>query len=428
MNNKRILIRFGELFLKGKNKIYFIQKLKKLLHNKTKDLNNIDLQIKYDYAYIDYPLNLEKQILTRLSYVSGISSFVIATQAQKNIANIVKQACSLLKEKINKRTLFKIKVTRKDKSFFLTSMELTQKIAPLILEPFTKLLHVNVKQPQIILNIEIRKETVYLYCNDDQKEALGGFPNSSTGKGLVLLSGGIDSPVAAYLAMKKGIVVELVHFESSPLTPLESVQKVIDLTKILSRYSFNNQIKLHLVPFRSLQKIISKKVSDPYIINIMRRMMYHLASNFAHANKHLCLINGESVGQVASQTLESMQTIDQIANINILRPLITMDKGEIIRIAKHIDTFNISVRPFQDCCTLYLPKSPATKPNIFKIEREERFFDYQNLLKIILEKTITLKIEENSSFNILDFGVFDVQEAIDNFCQQNSNQKMVLKK
>ncbi|MBP5835800.1 tRNA uracil 4-sulfurtransferase ThiI [Candidatus Phytoplasma meliae] len=428
MNNKRILIRFGELFLKGKNKIYFIQKLKKILQNKTKDLNNIDLQIKHDYAYIDYPLNLEKQILTRLSYVSGISSFVIATQAQKNLDDIVKQACSLLKEKINKQVLFKIEVTRKDKSFFLTSMELTQKIAPLILEPFTKLLHVDVKQPQVILNIEIRKETVYLYCNDDQKEALGGFPNSSIGKGLVLLSGGIDSPVAAYLAMKKGIVVELFHFESTPLTPLESVQKVIDLTKILSRYSINNQIKLHLVPFRSLQEVISKKVSDSYIINIMRRMMYRLAANFAHSNKHLCLINGESVGQVASQTLESMQTIEQVTNINILRPLITMDKGEIIRIAKHIDTFNISVRPFQDCCTLYLPKSPATKPNILKAEREECFFDYQDLLKIILEKTITLKIKENSSFNILDFGFFDVQEAVANFCQQNPNQKIVLKK
>ncbi|WP_349401826.1 tRNA uracil 4-sulfurtransferase ThiI [Candidatus Phytoplasma solani] len=425
MEQKRILIRFGELFLKGKNKKYFIQKLKKLLQNKMKHLANINLQVKQDYAYLDYCSSLEVEVLKRLSYVSGIFSFVVVIQANKDIDDIVKKTSLLLKEKIKKPVLFKIETIRKDKRFFLTSLELTQRVAPLILKSLPGLLQVDVKKAEVILNIEVRKEQVYLYLKNDQKKALGGFPNFSSGKGLVFLSGGIDSPVAAYLAMKKGIEIELLHFESSPLTPLESVQKVIDLAKILSRYSANNQIKLHLVPFRVLQETIRKKISDPYIINVMRRMMYRLANRFAQINRHLCLINGESVGQVASQTLESMQTISQVANINILRPLATMDKSQIIEIAKNIDTFDISIRPFQDCCTLYLPLAPVTKPTIKKVEKEEHFFDYHQLLKSSLEQIITLRIEENLEFNLLDFGFYDTKEAINNFCKQKPEQKII---
>ncbi|CCP88250.1 tRNA uracil 4-sulfurtransferase ThiI [Candidatus Phytoplasma solani] len=428
MKQKRILIRFGELFLKGKNKIFFIQKLKRLLQNKTKDLVGVNLEVKYDYAYLDYHATLETEVLKRLSYVSGISSFVIVTKASKNIDDIVKKACLLLQEKVKKPALFKIETIRKDKCFHLTSIEVTQKLAPLILNFFKSLLQVNVKNPEVILNIEIRKDEVYLYLKNEQQKALGGFPNSSAGKGLAFLSGGIDSPVAAYLAMKKGIAVELFHFDSSPLTPLESVQKVIDLAKILCRYATNSQIKLHLVPFRALQEVISKKVSDPYIINIMRRMMYRLGNEFAHNNNHLCLINGESVGQVASQTLESMQTTSNVTNINILRPLATMDKSEIIKIAQKIDTFDISIRAFPDCCTIYLPEKPVTRPTIQKAKREETSLDYSDLLKTALEQTITLKIQQHLDFNILDFGFYDVKEAIDNFCKQNPEQKLVFKR
>ncbi|CAM11935.1 Thiamine biosynthesis protein [Candidatus Phytoplasma australiense] len=427
MEQKRILIRFGELFLKGKNKKYFIQKLKELLQNKLKNLANINLQVQHDYAYLDYCCHLEKEVLKRLSYVSGIASFVIVQQAEKNIDDIVSKASLMLKEKIKKPVLFKIETIRKDKSFFLTSLELTQKVAPLILQSLQGLLKVDVKKPEVILNIEVKKEKIYLYCQNDQKKALGGFPNFSSGKGLVFLSGGIDSPVAAYLAMKKGIAIELLHFEASPLTPLESVQKVIDLAKILSRYSANGQVKLHLIPFRTLQETIHQKVSDAYIINVMRRMMYRLGDQIAKTNHHLCLINGESVGQVASQTLESMQTTSCITNINILRPLAMMDKNQIIEIAKNIETFDISIRPFQDCCTVYLPSRPVTKPKTKISEKEENYFDYQHLLKTTLEQTVTLQIEENLDFNLLDFGFYNVKEAIDNFCQKHPKQKIILK-
>ncbi|WP_024563354.1 tRNA uracil 4-sulfurtransferase ThiI [Candidatus Phytoplasma tritici] len=427
MYQKKILIRFGELFLKGKNKKVFINTLRQFLQNKIKDLCNVQIYFKHDYAYLEYiyDVSLEKEILKRLSYVSGISSFVVVSQSSRQLDDIVQKACLLLQEKITKNTSFKIEITRKDKSFPLKSLELTQQIAPLILKQLEDKLIVDVKKPQVILNVIIRKENAYLYLKSDETQALGGFPVSSGGRGIVLMSGGIDSPVSAYLAMKKGITVELLHFESSPLTPLESIQKVIDLAKVLSRYAFGNQIKLHLVPFRYLQETITKTVLDSYIINIMRRMMYRLASRFACQKNHLCLINGESVGQVASQTLESMQTTTQVTNMTILRPLVTMDKNEIIKIAKQIDTFDISIRAFHDCCTLYLPKNPTTKPTILKAKREEQKIDYFALLNDALQNTITLNIDQHLQFNICDYGFFDVKQAIKHFCEQNKEQTIV---
>ncbi|MBT1576620.1 tRNA 4-thiouridine(8) synthase ThiI ['Elaeagnus angustifolia' witches'-broom phytoplasma] len=427
MYQKKILIRFGELFLKGKNKKAFINILRQLLQNKIKDLCNVQMYFKHDYAYLEYiyDASLEKEILKRLSYVSGISSFVVVSQASRQSDDIVQKACLLLQEKITKNTSFKIETTRKDKSFALKSLELTQQIAPLILKQFEGKLIVDVKNPQVILHVSIRKENTYLYLKSDETQALGGFPVSSGGRGTVLMSGGIDSPVAAYLAMKKGITVELLHFESSPLTPLESIQKVIDLSKVLSRYAFGNQIKLHLVPFRYLQETITKTVLDSYIINVMRRMMYRLASQFAFQKNHLCLINGESVGQVASQTLESMQTTTQVTSMIILRPLVTMDKNEIIKIAKQINTFDISIRAFHDCCTLYLPQNPTTKPTILKAKREEQKIDYFPLLNDALQNTITLNIDQHLQFNICDYGFFDVKEAIKHFCEQNPEQTIV---
>jgi thiamine biosynthesis protein ThiI len=217
---------------------------------------------------------------------------------------------------------------------------------------------------------------------------MGGFPVGIAGKGMLMLSGGIDSPVAGYLAMKQGLEIECVHFVSTPLTSIESAQKVIDVVKKMAVYAPNSRIKVHFVPFKELHMELLDKVHESYNITIMRRMMYRIATMLCEKNGALCIVNGESVGQVASQTLGSMHTINSVTNIPVLRPVVTYDKNEIIRIARKIDTYEISIRSFEDCCTVYVPKNPATYPTIEKSMEYEKLFDYDTLVKEAVDNTI----------------------------------------
>ena len=226
---------------------------------------------------------------------------------------------------------------------------------------------------------------------------------------MLLISGGIDSPVAGYLTMNTGLEIECVHFESSPLTPIESVQKVIDLVMVLSKYAPSSKIKLHLVPFREIHENILNNIPESYIITIMRRMMYRLADQLAKKNNCKVIISGDSIGQVASQTLESMIAVQSTVTSLVIRPLATYDKNEIIKIAKRIKTFPISNRPFSDCCTIYVPKRPVIKPSIEKAANFEELFDYQKYLKIALKNTKTLIINERNPINILEKG-YSIEE------------------
>ena len=234
---------------------------------------------------------------------------------------------------------------------------------------------------------------------------MGGFPVGVAGKGLLMLSGGIDSPVAGYLAMKQGVEIECVHFESTPLTSIESAQKVVDLVKKMAKYAPKNRIKIHFVPFKELHMALLENVPESYNITIMRRMMYRIATQLCYKNNALCIVNGESVGQVASQTLGSMQTINAVTNMPIIRPVATYDKQDIIKISRKIDTYEISIRPFEDCCTVYVPKSPAISPSIEKSELYEKNFDYETLVKEAVENVKSIYVYTDSDLDLSLLGL-----------------------
>ena len=234
---------------------------------------------------------------------------------------------------------------------------------------------------------------------------MGGFPVGVAGKGLLMLSGGIDSPVAGYLAMKQGVEIECVHFESTPLTSIESAQKVIDLVKKMAKYAPHNRIKIHFVPFKELHMALLEYVPESYNITIMRRMMYRITSKLCDKFGALCIVNGESVGQVASQTLGSMHTINSVTNVPVLRPVCTYDKNEIIKISRKIDTYDISIKPFEDCCTVYVPKSPATAPTIEHSVNYEKAFDYATLVDEAVENVKTVSIDVDSDLDLSFLGL-----------------------
>lgn len=403
MMNKKILIRFGDMMLKGKNIGFFIKRVRKHLVEKLSDLQTI-YQFRHDRIYIDYQDDQEQEILKRLGQIPGLYSFSIVYVSKPNQEDIILTAIHVLNEEATKEMMhLKIETKRADKSFPMTSQDFTLKVASTILNQAKRKYVVDVKQPEEILYIEIRQDAAYLYLKSHL--GMGGYPYGTAGKGLLMLSGGIDSPVAGYLAMKQGVEVELIHFDSSPLTPLESTQKVIELAKVLSVYTDNQSINLHIIPFTELHQLILEHVFEPYIITIMRRMMYRIAEKFATRHKHLCLINGESVGQVASQTLPSMQVVEAVTKLPILRPLITYDKLDIIRIAKHINSYPISILPFNDCCSIYVPKNPVTKPMEIYAKKYEALFDFEDLIYQLVKQSYTIKLSKDTSINLSNYGL-----------------------
>ena len=247
----------------------------------------------------------------------------------------------------------------------------------------------------IILNIEIRNEGTYIYTNE--VSGIGGYPVGVQGKGMLMLSGGIDSPVAGYLALKRGVDLECLYFESPPHTSLEAKNKVITLASIINKYSGN--IKVHVVPFTKLQEAIYKSVPDTYIITIMRRMMYRIAERMSKKRNCKIIINGESIGQVASQTLTSMSVINNVTNMPVIRPVACLDKLEIIDIANKIDTYKTSILPFEDCCTIFVPRHPVINPELEKCIEYEKLFDYESLIDECIRNIETIKDLKINNFD-----------------------------
>ncbi len=411
MKYDQVMIRFGDLMLKGKNRQVFIQKTINLIEQNTNDLD-VKLEKKHDRVYLllgDVETDLIKQ---RLLYVSGISFFSFVKTALKTVDDIVKTAIDLVNETIDGDTTFKIETKRADKRFPYPSPEFTKMVAPKILSGIKSRVTVDVRNPQKTLYIEIREEKAYLYL--DSVKGLGGYPTGIQGKALLLLSGGIDSPVAGFLAMKQGVLAEGIHFESTPLTSIESVQKIVDIGKKLALYTPKHVFKIHLVSFAQIHQEIMTRVPESYVITIMRRMMFKIAQKVAINNNALALLTGESIGQVASQTLHSMKTIEDLTDILVLRPLLTYDKQEIIDIAKKIKTFDISIRPFADCCTVYLPKNPSTMPTIHKAMFFESFLkDIENLLEDAVLNIITINVTPSFELDLTKMGL-TVKEALGN--------------
>lgn len=364
---KLILIKYGELTTKKDNRKFFI---KELVNNIRKKIDDIEIEYSLDRMYIKS--NNIKETISKLKEVFGIYSIIECYKVNTNIDEIKNTILNILKE-INFKT-FKVITKRSDKTFPISSMEFSSKIGGIILKNIES--KVDVHNPDIYVNIEIKNGYTYIYTNEIK--GLGGYPVGVQGKGLLMLSGGIDSPVAGYMALKRGIDVECIYFDSPPHTSLEAKNKVIDLANILNKYS--GKIKIYVVPFTKLQETIYKNVQNEYMITIMRRMMYRIAHLLALKTKSKVIINGESIGQVASQTLTSINTINSVTNYPVIRPVCCLDKLEIIAISKKIGTYDISIRPYEDCCTVFVPKHPSINPDINKCIEFEKKFDYEILI------------------------------------------------
>ena len=403
MMYNKILVRYGDLTLKGRNRKIFVQRVVNLVKEKLEGLKTT-LEITHDRIYVAINGEDTNEIIKRLSYVSGISSYslVVRVDTTTDMLAIKEAAVNLINEQIKGEVKFKIESKRSDKSFPLTSLEISKEVSSYVLKHCNNL-HVDVHNPEETLYIELRNRDTYLYLKDIK--GMGGFPVGVAGKGLLMLSGGIDSPVAGYLAMKQGVEIECVHFESTPLTSIESAQKVVDLVKKMAKYAPKNRIKIHFVPFKELHMALLDNVPESYNITIMRRMMYRITSKLCEKFGALCIVNGESVGQVASQTLGSMHTINSVTNTPIIRPVVTYDKNQIIKIARMIDTYDISIKPFEDCCTVYVPKSPATAPTIEKSVLFEKSFDYETMVNEAVDNVKTISIDVDSDLDLSFLGL-----------------------
>lgn len=403
-----LLLRFGDLTLKGKNQKYFVRAVNALIREKLEGLD-LRFDFQHDRAYVFFEPQLLSEVVKRLHYVTGLYSYSKISKCEKDIDQIKDISLQLIEEETGKLpTTFKVETKRADKHFPIESTDFSRQLAGKILReaPFLK---VDVHDPAMTLHIELRIDGAYIYMN--QIKGLGGFPVPMGGKALVLLSGGIDSPVAAFLAMKKGLQIECVHFESTPLTPIESAQKVLDLAAKLARYALHSQIKVLFVPFTALHEDIISNVPEAYNITIMRRMMIRIASGLLKKRDADAIITGDSIGQVASQTIESLSAIQSSTNALILRPLATYDKLDIIQIARQIETFEISNRPFSDCCSIYVPKNPAIRPTDRHSHKYEFGFDFQTKVDQAIKDTIVFTVKQDEVTDIVSKG-FILREVL----------------
>ena len=390
--DKMILIKYGELTTKKANRNLFISHLYKDIKDKLKDYN-INIIKDNSRMYIETNDDIES-ITNILTKVFGIHSIVIAYKVNTN-TDIIKERVLEVVKNINFKT-FKVDTKRSYKEFPYTSMEFNNVIGGLILKNIPNI-SVDVHNPEYTLKLEIRNDYTYIYTKEIM--GAGGYPNGVAGKGLLMLSGGIDSPVSGYLAMKRGIKLECIYFESPPHTSIQAKNKVKSLVKKLTNYQ--SEIKLYVVNFTKIQEEIYKNADPEYMITIMRRMMYRISEKIIKRNNLYVLINGESVGQVASQTLTSMNVINNVTNIPVLRPVCCMDKLEIIDIAKKIDTYETSILPYEDCCTIFLPKHPVINPTLDKCLLYETLFDYEELINEAVNNIEIIKINNNEDkFNL----------------------------
>lgn len=376
-----IMVRYGELTLKGKNRRIFIDYLADNVKKSLSDMKELTFDKQYDHLYIKIEESSDiDEILRRLKMISGIHSYSMVSKLNKDVKEMKATVLKIM-ETTDGRT-FKVITSRADKTFLPISDQLNREIASTILKNTSW--KVDVHQPDVRIRIEIRPEAAYISIKN--YDGLGGFPLGVSGKGMLMISGGIDSPVAGFLMMKKGVKIEAIHFSSPPYTSDMAVYKVKMLLQQLAK--IQGEIRLINVPFTKLQLAIYEHCGDSYAITIMRRMMYRIASRFAALRHCKCIINGESVGQVASQTLDSMRVINAVTNDVIIRPLAVFDKQEIITLAHEIQTYETSIMPYEDCCTIFDPKKPVTKPKAEECEFLEGKFDWQSLLEEAIENAI----------------------------------------
>ena len=388
---KIIIIKYGELTTKKDNINFFLGALKR---NIEKSLYHIDHLIYYDKGRMFIKSNELDKCITKLKTVFGIIEFEIGYSIKDKDFNNLKETVLNLVKDLSFKT-FKVETKRSDKSYPLDSMEISRNLGAHILKNINDI-KVDVKDPELLINMEIRKEEVLVYY--EKEKGLGGYPVGTLGKGLLMLSGGIDSPVAGYLAIKRGVKIEAIYFESPPHTSEDAKQKVLKLAKHLALY--NLDIKVHVINFTDIQETIYKTAPHEYLITLMRRMMYRISERIALKNNMKVIINGESIGQVASQTLTSMKAINEVIYLPVIRPVACFDKNEIIKIAKDIDTYETSILPFEDCCTIFVPKHPVINPESHLCLEYEKLFDYEPLIDECVHnhEVIRITTEEENIF------------------------------
>lgn len=381
------LIRYGEIALKGKNRSFFERTL---FNNLKSALKGLDTRVfrMHGRFLVTGPAAEEEEITGRLSRVFGVVSVSNVTTAPLDLEAIKEKALELVESRPLPGDSFKVEARRSNKSFPLTSPELNRIIGAAILETHPRL-KVDLHDPSFRVFIEVGSKEAYLY--HDRVAGPGGLPVGVTGRALLLLSGGIDSPVAGWMAMKRGLSLEALHFHSFPFTGQRSREKVIDLCRNLSLSG--GKIRLHLVSVTDIQKEIHTRCPSELGIILLRRMMMRIAEELSRRRGLQALVTGESLGQVASQTLESMMVIDSVTSMLILRPLLGMDKHDIITLAEKTGTYEISIRPYEDCCTLFLPRHPATRPRMEKVVGAEAALDITGLTAAALDSVEAVLIE-----------------------------------
>lgn len=376
MEYTEIMVRYGELSTKGKNRRTFIDRLcgnaKKALH----DFPELNFHPKRDRLHIVLNGADSQAVMTRLGLVFGIQSFSPSIRLERDMDLVRKTAVQMMTEQFRPGLTFKVNTRRSDHNFEMDTNEINADLGDTLLTALPELV-VQVHNPEVTLRVEVRLDGIYL--SSETILGAGGLPVGTAGRGMLMLSGGIDSPVAGYLAMKRGVDLQMVHFFSPPYTSEKALAKAKELTAKIAPYA--GSLQFIEVPFTKIQEEIKNKVPEGYLMTVQRRMMLRITDRIRAMRRGLAIFNGESLGQVASQTMESMVAINDVTTTPILRPVLSLDKNEIIKIAKDIDTFELSVMPFEDCCTIFAPPAPKTRPNLDRTRHYETLIDVDGLIE-----------------------------------------------
>lgn len=378
----RILVRYGELSTKGRNKKMFTQKLASNIKKALAAYPQVKVHPDYDFMYLDLNGAPQEAVMESLKPIFGIQSFSPVYLVEKDMEAVKEVVLDLLAARETEGKTFKIATKRGDHQFAMDTNAINLFLGDAVLEAFPEI-RVQLKKPDITVRIDVRRENIMVSLETIQ--GAGGLPVGTSGRVSLMLSGGIDSPVAAYLAMKRGMEVQCVHFASPPYTSPQALVKTKQLAAKVAR--FGGSLQFFTVPFTEIQEEIKKSVPEAYLMTIMRRFMLRITDKLREQNHALAIANGESVGQVASQTLDSMVAINDVTTTPIIRPVATMDKLDIIAIAEAIDTFELSIQPYEDCCTVFAPPSPKTKPKLDKARAYEARLNVDELVDRAVAQT-----------------------------------------
>lgn len=394
MQYTEIMVRYGELSTKGHNKKSFIDRLGVNVRHALHSFDQVKVHAQQDRLHVELNGADYDQVMKRLKLVFGIQNFSPSIRVDKSFEATAKAAAQMIEEQVDHPITFKVETRRSDHHFELDTFAMNNQLGGYLLEKFPDKLKVDVHHPDLTLRVEIRLNGIYL--SSETIKGAGGMPVGTAGKGMMMMSGGIDSPVAAYLAMKRGVSLEMVHFYSPPYTSPQALAKAQQLTERLAKYSGN--IRFIQVPFAEIQETVKEKVPEGYLMTVQRRMMLRLAADLMVKRHGLAIFNGESLGQVASQTMESMLAINDVTTYPVLRPVLSYDKTEIIKIAEQIGTYDLSILPYEDCCTVFTPPSPKTRPSVERARKYEQRLDIEGLMKRSLDGIKITNIHPGEDF------------------------------